>query len=177
MKKILFLCATLLVLTASAEAQSKASSYSMSCGIDGDSLGILVWYYWDSAGGVLNYVLLSQACTILVIDDDDEVPYKRHGDTVFLFEQHNPLRFVYAIPLANLRTVDGIIDLRREDNWYPHRNDAVEYVMTSMWADNYRAILNGELLDVDVKKDDEEGIYYDINKRHEGLHLILIPRE
>ena len=174
MKKVFLICAALLALALGAEAQS---TYSMSCGIDEDSLGIAVWYYWDSTGGELNYVLLSHDCTILVIDDDDEVPYKRHGDTIFLFEQHNPIRFVYAIQLAKLRTIDGIIDLRREDNWYPHRNDDVDYVITSMWADNYRAILNGELLDVDVKKDDKEGIYYCINKRHEGLHLILIPRE
>ena len=175
MKKILFLT-VLLAFAATASAQSKASSYSMSCDIEGDSLNVAVWYYWDSTSAVPNYVLLSHACTILVIDDFKEVPYRRHGDTVFLLEQHNPVRFVYSIPLAALRTEDGVIDLQREDNWYPHRNDEVEYVMTSMWADDYLATLNGERLGVDVKTDDKDGIYYIIEKRYDGLHLILTPK-
>ena len=175
MKKTL-LITVLLTLAASTSAQGKASSYSMSCGVENDSLGVAVWYYWDSTSAVPNYILLSQACTILVIDDFEEVPYRRHGDTVFLLEQHNPVRFVYSIPLAALHTVDGVIDLRREDNWYPHRNDEVEYVMTSMWADDYHATLNGERLGVDVKTDDKDGIYYIIEKRYDGLHLILTPK-
>ena len=177
MKKILMLYAAMVLFTTIVSAQSKPSTYSMSCEIEDDSLRVAVWCYWDTTSSTKNYALLSQYSTILVIDDEEEVHYKRHGDTIELLERHNAIRFVYTIPRENLRTIDGVIDLRREDNWYPNRNDEVEYVVTSMWADGYHAILNGELLGVDVKKEDEEGIYYAIPKKYDGLHLILIPKK
>ena len=176
MKKIMFLCAAMVVFSTIVSAQSKPSTYSMSCGIENDSLHVAVWCYWDTASSTKNYALLSQYSTILVIDDEKEVPYKRYGDTIELLERHDVIRFVYTIPWERLRTIDGVIDLRREDNWYPNRNDEVEYIVTSMWADGYHAILNGELLGVDVKED-EEGIYYAIPKKYDGLHLILVPKK
>lgn len=177
MKKILMICAMMVVFTAIVSAQSKFSQYGMSCHISDDSLHVAVVCYWDTTISQKEYALLSQYSTILVIDDVEEVPYIRHGDTIELLEHHNEIRFVYTIPLANLRTVDGVIDLRREDNWYPNRNDDVDYVYTSMWVDGYCAVLNGELLGVDVKEDEKEGIYYDIFKKYDGLHLILIPKK
>lgn len=80
---------------------------------------VAIWCYWDSNHDGPCYAILSQSCNILVIDDIDSIPYERHGDTVVLLERIDTVRFVYRLPLGGFVSDDGIIDLRREDNWYP----------------------------------------------------------
>ena len=174
MKKPLLLCFTLLALAVTSSAQNKPSTYGISCSIFGDSLSVAVWCYWDMSTGGPSYALLSHSCTILVVEDDDSIQYSRHGDTLLFLGRHDTVRFVYNLPLSSFRSADGVINLHREDNWYPHRNDEVEYVYISTDEDDYYTILNGELLDRDVKREED---FFNIEKKSDGLHLIFLSKK
>ena len=172
MKRLSAIFAILLAIGTSLSAQDNPSKYGISCVIEGDSMTVAIWCYWDSNHDGPCYAILSQSCNILVIDDIDSIPYERHGDTVVLLERIDTVRFVYRLPLGRFVSDDGIIDLRREDNWYPHRNDKVCFIYMSIYEYDKIAILNDYLLGVDVARKEGD---FNIDKECDGIHLTLLP--
>lgn len=65
----------------------------------------------------------------------------------------------YSLPLADYRTADGAIVLRREGNWYPHRNGELLTAQVHIKADDYYILGGTEWLPS-----------FDI-------HLVLLPKE
>ncbi len=65
----------------------------------------------------------------------------------------------YSLPLADYRTSDGAIVLRREGNWYPHRNGELLTAKVSIEADDYYIIGGSETTPS-----------FDI-------HLVLLPKD
>ena len=71
---------------------SAQNFYTMTFDMDGDTLRIATWLHDDSEYRGNDYVLLSQSAEILTVDDDDTVPYRRKGDSIFLLEHHGEVR-------------------------------------------------------------------------------------
>ena len=156
MKKIFLLGAMVCALGMSVSAQN---FYTMTFDMDGDTLRIATWLHDDSEYRGNDYVLLSQSAEILTVDDDDTVPYRRKGDSIFLLEHHDTVRFVYTLPASDYRTADGAIVLRREGNWYPHRNNELLTATVHIEAkDHY--LIGGTVLTPSYE-----------------LHLILLPKD
>ena len=65
----------------------------------------------------------------------------------------------YSLPLADYRTSDGAIVLRRESNWYPHRNGELLTAQVHIKADDYYILGGTEWLPS-----------FDI-------HLVLLPKD
>ena len=65
----------------------------------------------------------------------------------------------YSLPLADYRTSDGAIVLRREGNWYPHRNGELLTAQVHIKADDYYILGGTEWLPS-----------FD-------LHLVLLPKD
>ena len=65
----------------------------------------------------------------------------------------------YSLPLADYRTSDGAIVLRREGNWYPHRNGELLTAQVHIEADDYYILGGTEWLPS-----------FDI-------HLVLLPKD
>lgn len=65
----------------------------------------------------------------------------------------------YSLPLADYRTADGAIVLRREGNWYPHRNGELLTAQVHIKADDYYILGGTEWLPS-----------FDI-------HLVLLPKD
>lgn len=68
-------------------------------------------------------------------------------------------RFSYSLPLADYRTADGAIVLRRESQWYPHRTGELLTAKVHIEAGDYYILGGDELLPS-----------FD-------LHLVLLPKE
>lgn len=83
------------------------------------------------------------------------IPY----DTTTYSGQPIKVDTAYSLPLADYRTADGAIVLRREGNWYPHRNGELLTAQVHIKADDYY-ILGGT----------EWFPSFDI-------HLVLLPKD
>ena len=64
------------------------------------------------------------------------IPY----DTTTYSGQPIKVDTAYSLPLADYRTVDGAIVLRREGNWYPHNNGELLTAQVHITADDYYII-------------------------------------
>ena len=83
------------------------------------------------------------------------IPY----DTTTYSGQPIKVDTAYSLPLADYRTADGAIVLRREGNWYPHRNGELLTAQVHIKADDYYIIGGTEWLPS-----------FDI-------HLVLLPKD
>ena len=87
--------------------------------------------------------------------------YSQKDDTVRFENMPLPkyFRMYYSLPLKDYRTADGAIVLRREGNWYPHRNGELLTADISLKADGYYTIGGSE------------------TKPSFDLHLVLLPKD
>jgi len=136
------------------------NQYFMQCRTDGDTLRVEGTVYFSYDNKENGYLLLTQTANIDSLGIGD---YQRNGDTITFSDHPARLAFSYSLPLNDYRTADGAVVLRREGNWYPHRN--------------------GELLTAKLQFD-AEGYYMITNagknpssKKDFDLHLILLPKE
>ena len=159
------LCAAMVAMVANISAQNK---YEMRCWIVGDSLKVNVDYVSEKEfPEVEDYFLLTQVANIKTISTGC-IGYTFHndGDTVRFDNLHvfsNPhlpkyIKVYYTLPLSSFRTADGAIVLRREGNWYPHRNGELLTSKVSIEADDYYLIGGSE------------------TSPSFDLHLVLLPK-
>ena len=159
------LCAAMIALATNISAQNR---YEMRCRIVGDSLKINVDYVSEKEfPQVEDYFLLTQVANIkTVFSGCTGYTFHNDGDTVrfdnlqSFSNPHLPksINVYYTIPLSSFRTADGAIVLRREGNWYPHRNSELLTAKVSIEADGYY-LLGGS----------ETTPSFD-------LHLVLLPK-
>ena len=111
----------------------------------------------------MNYLLLSSSCEIKYTSNSE---YTRTEDTLRFKQWVKELNMEYLIPKYFYR--DSVICLRRENNWYPHRN--------------------GELLTAELQLQMNDSLYYVLCGKKEGddafyvdtayeIHLILLPKD
>ena len=165
MKRLLMIFAAMIAFATNISAQNK---YEMRCRIVGDSLKVNVDYVSEKEfPEVEDYFLLTQVANIKTISTGC-IGYTFHndGDTIRfdnLQSFPNPhlpkdINVQYTLPLSSFRTADGAIVLRREGNWYPHRNGELLTAKVSIEADGYY-LLGGS----------ETTPSFD-------LHLVLLPK-
>ena len=137
---------------------AKCNQYTLSCRIDGDSLHITgnCTFIYDYTFQENNYLLLSEAIHIQSLDISI---YQRIGDTLTFSNHPSQITFCYSIALADYRTADGAIVLRREGNWYPHRNGELLTANVHLNADGYYMIGGSE------------------SQPSFELHILLLPKE
>lgn len=137
---------------------TKHNQYTLSCRIDGDSLLITgnCTFIYDNNFQENNYLLLSEAIHIQSFSISD---YQRIGDTLTFSHHPSQIAFCYSISLADYRTADGAIVLRREGNWYPHRNGELLTAEVLLNADGYYMIGGSE------------------SQPSFELHILLLPKE
>ena len=137
---------------------ARHNQYSLSCRIDGDSLHITgnCTFIYDNNFQENNYLLLSEAIHIQSLNISD---YQRIGDTLTFSHHPSQITFCYSIPLTDYRTADGAIVLRREGNWYPHRNGELLTANVHLNADGYYMIGGSE------------------SQPSFELHIVLLPKE
>ena len=129
---------------------------SLNCHIDGDTMRVSGTCYFSYENNHLGYLLLSQN---IRIDSFSMDGWRRNGDTIAFAGHPVKAEFAYNVPLADYCASDGAIVLRREGNWYPHRNS--------------------ELLtaNVHIKAEDNYLIGGTVMTPAYELHLILLPKE
>ncbi|MCR4829338.1 MAG: hypothetical protein K5864_07745 [Bacteroidales bacterium] len=136
------------------------NQYYVQCRMDSDTLRVSGIVYFSYENKEKNYLLLSQTAKI---DSLGIGEYQRNGDTITFSGNLVQFPFTYSLPLNDYRTADGAIVLRREGNWYPHRNGEILTVKLQFDAEGYYMITNAEK---------SLGSRRDID-----LHLILLPKD
>ncbi len=132
------------------------NQYSLTCHIDGDTMRVSGTCYFSYENRYRDYLLLSQTIRIDTLSMDG---WQRNGDTVSFAGNPIKVEFAYAIPLTDFRTSDGAIVLRREGNWYPHRNSELMTANVHFKAEDYY-LIGGTVMTPAYE-----------------LHLILLPKE
>ncbi len=132
------------------------NQYSLTCHIDGDTMRVSGTFYFSYENRYRDYLLLSQTIRIDSLSLGD---WQRNGDTITFAGHPVKVEFAYSVPLADFRASDGAIILRREGNWYPHRNSELLTANVHIEAEDYY-LIGGTV----------------ITPAYE-LHLILLPRE
>lgn len=132
------------------------NQYSLTCHIDGDTMRVSGTCYFSYENKYHNYLLLSSSIKIDSLSLDD---WQRNGDTITFAGDPVKVEFAYSVPLADYRASDGAIVLRRESNWYPHRNSELQTANVHIEAEDYN-IIGGTV----------------ITPANE-LHLILLPKK
>lgn len=110
------------------------NQYSLTCRIDGDTMRVFGTCYFSYKNRYRDYLLLSQTIKIGSFSLDQ---WQRNGDTVSFAGNPIKVEFAYAIPQADFRASDGAIVLRREGNWYPHRNNELLTANVHIEAEDY----------------------------------------
>jgi len=110
------------------------NQYSMTCHIDGDTMRVSGTCYFSYENRYRDFLLLSQTIRIDTLSLDD---WQRNGDTITFAGNPIKVEFAYNIPLSEFRASDGAIVLRREGNWYPHRNNELLTANVHIEADGY----------------------------------------
>ena len=132
------------------------NQYSLTCHIDGDTMRVSGTFYFSYENRYRDYLLLSQTIRIDSLSLGD---WQRNGDTITFAGHPVKVEFAYSVPLADFRASDGAIILRREGNWYPHRNSELLTANVHIEAEDYY-LIGGTV----------------ITPAYE-LHFILLPRE
>jgi hypothetical protein len=132
------------------------NQYSLTCHIDGDTIRVSGTCYFSYENKYHNYLLLSSSIKIDSLSMGD---WKRNNDTIVFSGQPIKMEFAYAFPLSDFRTSDGAIVLRREGNWYPHRNSELLTANVHFEAEDYY-IIGGTVMTPAYE-----------------LHLVLLPKE
>ena len=110
------------------------NQYILTCHIDGDTMRVSGTCYFSYENRYQDYLLLSSAINIDSLSLDD---WQRNGETVTFAGNPVKVKFAYSIPLTEYRASDGAIALRREGNWYPHRNNELLTATVHIEADGY----------------------------------------
>jgi hypothetical protein len=132
------------------------NQYSLTCHIDGDTMRVSGTCYFSYENKYHNYLLLSSSIKIDSLSLDD---WQRNGDTITFAGDPVKVEFAYSVPLADYRASDGAIVLRRESNWYPHRNSELLTANVHIEAEGYN-IIGGTVMTPTYE-----------------LHLVLLPKE
>ena len=128
----------------------------MECRVDGDTLRVSGRCHFSDNNRSGDFLLLSQTAKI---DSFGAGAYRQNGDTITFSGSPAQISFAYALPLKDYRTTDGAIVLRREGNWYPHRN--------------------GELLAVNVHVETTDCYVIGGSEAEPSfdMHLVLLPKD
>ena len=132
------------------------NQYSLTCHIDGDTMRVSGTCYFSYENKYHNYILLSSS---IKIDSFSMGDWQRKSDTIVFAGQPVKVEFAYSVPLSDFRTSDGAIVLRREGNWYPHRNSELLTANVHIEAEDYY-LIGGTVMTLAYE-----------------LHLILLPKE
>lgn len=132
------------------------NQYSLNCHMDGDTMRVSGTCYFSYENKSLGYLLLSQN---IRIDSFSMDGWRRNGDTISFAGNPVKVEFAYNVPLADYRASDGAIVLRREGNWYPHRNSELLTANVHIEAEDYY-LIGGTVMTPAYE-----------------LHLILLPKE
>ena len=132
------------------------NQYSLTCHIDGDTMRVSGTCYFSYENKYHNYILLSSS---IKIDSFSMGDWQRKSDTIVFAGQPVKVEFAYSVPLSDFRTSDGAIVLRREGNWYPHRNSELLTANVHIEAEDYYLV--GGTVTTPAYE----------------LHLILLPKE
>ncbi len=132
------------------------NQYSLTCHIDGDTMRVSGTCYFSYENKYHNYLLLSSS---IKIDSLSMGNWKLKSDTIVFAGQPVKVEFAYNVPLADYRASDGAIVLRREGNWYPHRNSELLTANVHIEAEDYY-LIGGTVMTPAYE-----------------LHLILLPKE
>ena len=132
------------------------NQYSLTCHIEGDTMRVSGTCYFSYENKYQDYLLLSSAINIDSLSMDE---WQRNGDTITFAGHPVKMEFAYAFPLADFRASDGAIVLRREGNWYPHRNNELLTATVHIEAEDYY-LIGGKVMTPAYE-----------------LHLILLPKE
>lgn len=110
------------------------NQYSMTCHLEGDTMRVFGTCYFSYENRYRDYLLLSQTIKIGSFSLDQ---WQRNGDTVSFAGNPIKVEFAYSVPLSDFRASDGAIVLRREGNWYPHRNNELLTANVRLEAEDY----------------------------------------
>ena len=132
------------------------NQYSLNCHIDGDTMRVSGTCYFSYENKYHNYLLLSSSIKIDSLSMGD---WQRNGGTIVFAGQPVKVEFAYSVPLSDYRASDGAIVLRREGNWYPHRNNELLTANVRLEAEDYY-LIGGTVMTPAYE-----------------LHLILLPKE
>jgi hypothetical protein len=132
------------------------NQYSLTCHIDGDTMRVSGTCYFSYENKYHNYLLLSSS---IKIDSFSLGDWQRNGDTIVFAGQPVKVEFAYSVPLSDYRASDGAIVLRREGNWYPHRNNELLTANVHIEAEDYY-LIGGTVMTPAYE-----------------LHLILLPKD
>lgn len=110
------------------------NQYSMTCHLDGNTMRVSGTCYFSYENRYRDYLLLSQTIRIDTLSLDG---WQRNGDTVTFVGNPIKVEFAYSVPLSDFRASDGAIVLRREGNWYPHRNNELLTANVHLDAEDY----------------------------------------
>jgi hypothetical protein len=131
------------------------NQYNITCHIDSDTMRVSGICYFSYENRYRDHLLLSQTVRIDSLSLDG---WQRNGDTITFAGYPVKVEFAYSVPLSDFRASDGTIVLRREGNWYPHRNS--------------------ELLTASIRLE-AEGYYLvggSVTTPSNELHLVLLPK-
>ena len=132
------------------------NQYSLTCHIDGDTMRVSGACYFSYENKYHNYLLLSSSIKIDSLSLGD---WQRNGDTITFAGDPVKVEFADSVPLSDFRASDGAIVLRREGNWYPHRNTELLTANVHIEAEDYY-LIGGTVMTPAYE-----------------LHLILLPKE
>lgn len=137
--------------------------YRISCEDFADSLKVSLSCRFDSRNAEADYLLLSEVCNIASSNLGE---YGRVGDTLRFRHPIAELQMVYSIPKAPFTTADGAVVLRREGNWYPHRNSELLTAVLTL-DDTLDYVLCGRRL---TERDMAVDTAFE-------MHLIMLPKD
>ena len=132
------------------------NQYSLTCHIDDDTMRVSGTCYFSHENNYRNHLLLSPT---IRIDSFSMDGWRRNGDTISFAGHPVKVEFAYSVPLSDYRASDGAIVLRREGNWYPHRNSELLTANVHIEAEDYY-LIGGTVMTPAYE-----------------LHLILLPKE
>ena len=110
------------------------NQYSLHCHVDSDTMRVSGTCYFSYENRYRDYLLLSSSIKIDSLSLDD---WQRNGDTIVFAGYPVKVEFAYSVPLPDHRASDGAIVLRREGNWYPHRNSELLTANVHIEAEGY----------------------------------------
>ena len=150
----------LLLASFSLTAQNR---YDIACENQGDSLRVALSCKFDGKHAHADYLLLSPCCHIR---SSNLGQYTRQGDTLRFKQPIAELQMDYSIPKSFYTTSDDAVILRREGNWYPHRNNELLTALLTL-DDTLDHIICGQRL---TERDIQVDTAFE-------LHLLLLPKE
>lgn len=142
--------------------------YQLNCDLQNDSMNVVCDYSIGNVYSESDYFLLSNIIPIKwITNDNNPIHFTRFGDTVRLHQPTNgeTLHIAYTIPITYFKTNDGALCLRRENHWYPYRENELLTASVSIGAPSYYIICGNE-----------SASQHTVNLAYE-IHLIMLPKD